>query len=81
MSMTDPKPENPERPPRLGPRPLPLYLTTAMLNWSGSRLASESLRNGLPLLNPGLATLQRDLEHEEARNYLEKVWTRKDKYY
>ena len=64
MSMTDPKPENPERPPRLGPRPLPLYLTTAMLNWSGSRLASESLRSGLPLLNPGLATLQRDLERQ-----------------
>ncbi len=64
MSMTDPKPKHPDRPPRLGPRPLPLYLTTAMLNWSGSRLASESLRSGLPPLNPGLETLQRDLERQ-----------------
>ena len=64
MSMTDPKPKHPERPPRLGPRPLPLYLTTAMLNWSGSRLASESLRSGLPPLNPALETLQRDLERQ-----------------
>lgn len=64
MSMTDPKPKHPERPARLGPRPLPLYLTTAMLNWSGSRLASESLRSGLPPLNPGLETIQRDLEQQ-----------------
>ena len=64
MSMMDPKPKHPDRPPRLGPRPLPLYLTTAMLNWSGSRLASESLRSGSPPLNPGLETLQRDLERQ-----------------
>ena len=64
MSMKDRKQETPERPPRLGPRPLPLYLTTAMLNWSGSRLASESLKSGLPFLKPGVETLLRDLERQ-----------------
>ena len=64
MSMKDRKQENPERPPRMGPRPLPLYLTTAMLNWSGSRLASESLKSGLPLLKPGVETPFRDLERQ-----------------
>lgn len=64
MSTTDSKRKNPDRPTRLGPRPLPLYLTTAMLNWSGSRLASESLRSGWLPLNPGLGTIQRDLERQ-----------------
>lgn len=39
----DPK-TNP--PPRLGPRPLPLHLTTAINSWSSSRGALPMLRNG-----------------------------------
>jgi pimeloyl-ACP methyl ester carboxylesterase len=56
--------DSPARQGRLGPRPLPLYLTTAMLNWSGSRLASESLRNGLPAWNHALESVQQDLERQ-----------------
>lgn len=62
MARTETRADSPARPERLGPRPLPLYLTTAMLNWSGSRLASESLRNGLPAWNPALENVQQDLE-------------------
>ena len=68
MSTTDPKRKKPERPLRLGPRPLPLYLTTAMLNWTGSRLASENLKNGLPALSPAQEALRRDLERQLKEN-------------
>jgi len=57
--------DSPARQERLGPRPLPLYLTTAMLNWSGSRLASESLKNGLPAWNSALESVQRELEPQQ----------------
>jgi polyhydroxyalkanoate synthase len=37
---------------RLGPRPLPLHLGTAMLTWTSSRAGSANLRNGSPPWNP-----------------------------
>ncbi|UUX48124.1 alpha/beta fold hydrolase [Nisaea acidiphila] len=64
MSTTGMAADKAAAPNRLGPRPLPLYLTTAMLNWSGSRLASESLRSGLPAWNPALESVQQDLERQ-----------------
>jgi len=49
---SNPPPPNPTFD-RLGPRPLPLYLGTAMLTWTSSRAGSLSLRNGLPPWKPG----------------------------
>lgn len=49
--------------PRLGPRPLPLALTTAMLTWTGSRLASANLKSGSPPWSRELADSAAALEN------------------
>ncbi len=48
-------------PVRLGPRPLPLHLGTAMLTWTSSRAGSESLRRGSPPWSPEIRPAARHL--------------------
>src|SRR5262245_28616205 len=42
-------------PPRLGPRPLPLHLGTALMTWASSESAWKLWKPGLPSSNPGSA--------------------------
>ena len=42
--------------PRLGPRPLPLHLGTALMTWASSESAWQLWRRGSPSSNPGSAT-------------------------
>lgn len=55
-------------PPRLGPRPLPLHLATAINSWSSSRGALPMLRNGSVAWKPEVAAraaqLQKNLPAE-----------------
>ena len=48
--------------PRLGPRPLPLHLATAINGWSSSRGALPMLRNGSLNWNPGVAARAAQLQ-------------------
>ncbi len=51
---------------RLGPRPLPLHLATAMLTWLGSRSASPIWSSAWPAWNPELRETLTALEAELA---------------
>jgi polyhydroxyalkanoate synthase subunit PhaC len=46
---------------RLGPRPLPLHLMSALTSWFGSAAALPSLKSGWPHSKPELASAARDL--------------------
>src|SRR5262245_25516586 len=45
----------PPLPPRLGPRPLPLHLGTALMTWASSESAWKLWKPGSPSSNPGSA--------------------------
>ncbi len=66
--MTPPTPPS-NQSPRLGPRPLPLHLLTAAMNYASSNAALPLLSNGLltwnPLLAKNAAGLQKDLASAE----------------
>src|SRR5262249_48384766 len=42
--------------PRMGPRPLPLHLGTALMTWASSESAWQLWKNASPGSNPGSAT-------------------------
>ena len=70
MSRPDQAPPDP----RVGPRPLPLHLLTALQSWSGSELgltlwsnASPSSSGGLPFPSPNPASASPDLPPTEAQ--------------
>src|SRR5947208_12777641 len=45
-------------PPRLGPRPLPLHLGTALMTWASSESAWQLWKRGSPNSNPSSATAE-----------------------
>ena len=70
MTPTSASDANRTAPPRPGPRPLPLYLTTAATTWLSSYASSVAWRNGSLDWKPGLtetaATLKAQLDALEA---------------
>jgi polyhydroxyalkanoate synthase len=48
------------RPPRLGPRPLPLHLMTAAATWTSCTIASTNLNDAWPILQPPQSGDQND---------------------
>ncbi len=52
---------------RQGPRPLPLYLATAMLGWTSSLAALPLARSGSPFWNPRLRSESEPLARDLAR--------------
>src|SRR3954465_2396723 len=60
-------------PPRLGPRPLPLHLGTALMTWASSESAWQLWKRGSPSSNPAsappeaVAQLQQEVAALEAR--------------
>lgn len=51
---------------RIGPRPLPLHLMTALASWFGSGAALPLLKSGWPRSKPEFASAARDLEAQLA---------------
>ena len=60
--------ETRDLPPRLGPRPLPLHLTTATNGWISSRGVLPILRSGSQNWNPALAARAQKLQNALAKN-------------
>ena len=64
---------------RLGPRPLPVYLTAATITWLGSKLASGSSNPGLPLSNPPSGVVaETAVKLAEIRDAATRIETRTD---